>query len=128
MIAQFLKLYMDFGYQVFEVFLTTLITTLPMSLIIYFIGKKRVGWVPGEFLLSFLPWIAAMVAIAFTKDERSFSHGIFLGFISGFTLLPRLCYKPTDGWLRFLLTLVVSLILAAHCVEDAITFIPSLRY
>ena len=128
MIAQYFKLYVDFGNQVLEVFFYVLITTLPMSLIIYLIGRKRVGWVPGEFLLSFLPWIAAMFAMALTKDERYFGHGIFFGIIGGLTLLPRLFFNPTDRRFRFLITLLVSLMIAAYCVMKVATIGPAIRY
>ena len=125
--AQIFNLDMNLGNRVLEVFFYVLITTLPMSLIIYLIGRKRVGWVPGEFLLSFLPWIAAMVVMALTKDITYFDNGIFFGIFGGFTLLPRLFHNPTERRDKFIFTLVISLIIAAYCALKVATIGPAYR-
>ena len=65
-----------------------------MSLLIYFLGKKRAGWVPGEFLLSFMPWSVAMLFTALNGQTRDLGDVIVAGIIGGFVLLPRLFSIP----------------------------------
>ncbi|MEI7833584.1 MAG: hypothetical protein WCJ56_10355 [bacterium] len=103
-----------------ELLMQPLVTTLPMSLLIYFLGKKRAGWIPGEFLLSFMPWSVAMLLTAIDGQTRYLGDVIVAGIISGFVLLPRLFSIPETPRakfvksLKFAITMTFIAFIAVH--------------
>jgi len=104
-----------------------LVATLPMSLLIYFIGKKRAGWVPGEFLLSFMPWSVAMLFTALNGQTRYLGDVIVAGIIGGFVLLPRLFSIPETPIGKYVESLKSAIVMTFFAVF-VVLFSPLLLY
>lgn len=117
-----------YQYDVLSViFWIILLYTLPASiitLIIWFIGRKKVNWLKIEFLFVFIPLLIWPIASSFSPGSKGFGNLIlepfFCGIPAGFILLPRLLIPAPSDKTKILITFISALIVSI--IVGLITF------
>lgn len=90
------------------------IPALPLTLLFWFLGRKRANWFKKELLFIFIPWVAWLLLIFFASTgKKSLSNlveAFYCGIAGGMILFPRIIFPASSKKKKLLITSLSSFV------------------
>jgi hypothetical protein len=101
------------GVILFLLFLYA-IPSLPLTLLFWFLGRKRANWLKKELVFILIPWAAWLILMFFASTgNKTLSNTIeafYCGIAGGIILLPRIIFPVSSNKKKLLITSLSTLV------------------
>jgi len=102
-----------FGFTILLLFIY-LTSALPLTILIWFVGRRKAEWLKKEFLFVFIPWVVWLLLMYLVSTgKKSLSNIIeafYCGIPGGLILLPRALLSASSKKMKLLIILISTAI------------------